>query len=88
MSSKRKAPSGNPAKDPDITKLFKTLRANVELVRDLKGKVSDERFEMLRASALGLMFNYAELTGLPDPIDNIINSMPEEERQAYYDLAG
>lgn len=59
---------GHPAKqDPEIAKLFKTMRANVELVRDLEGRLSDENKTKLQAAALGLMFAYAELTGLPEP---------------------
>lgn len=59
---------GHPAKnDPDVVKLFKSMRSTVELVRDLEGKVSDENHLHLRASALGLMHAYSELTGLPAP---------------------
>lgn len=69
MTSKRK-PGGHPAKqDPDVAKLFKTMRATVELVQDLKGKVSDDADVNLRAAALGMMHTYAELTGLPTPND-------------------
>jgi len=69
VTSKRK-PGGHPAKqDPDVAKLFKTMRATVELVQDLKGKVSDDADVNLRAAALGMMHTYAELTGLPTPND-------------------
>lgn len=69
MTAKRK-PGGHPAKqDPDVAKLFRTMRATVELVKDLKGKVSDEADVHLRAAALGMMHTYAELTGLPAPAD-------------------
>ena len=67
MAARRK-PGGHPAKqDPDVAKLFRTMRATVELVKDLNGKVSDEADVNLRAAALGLMHTYAELTGLPAP---------------------
>lgn len=45
------------------------MRATVELVQDLKGKVSDEADVNLRAAALGMMHTYAELTGLPAPAE-------------------
>lgn len=60
--------SGHPAlQDPDVARLFKTMRSNVELVRDLEGRLSEESFLKLKASALGLMFVYAELANLPAP---------------------
>ena len=52
-----------------MAKLFRTMRATVELVKDLNGKVSDEADVNLRAAALGLMHTYAELTGLPAPTE-------------------
>jgi len=45
------------------------MRATVELVKDLKGKVSDEADVNLRAAALGMMHTYAELAGLPAPTE-------------------
>lgn len=54
-----------------MAKLFRTMRATVELVKDLNGKVSDEADVNLRAAALGLMHTYAELTGLPAPTEII-----------------
>lgn len=69
MSSKRK-PGGHPAKqDPDVAKTFRTMKATVELVRDLEGKVSAEGHLNLRAGALALMHTYSELTGLPAPAE-------------------
>lgn len=68
--TQRKKPGGHPAKqDPDVAKLFRTMRATVELVKDLKGKVSDEADVNLRAAALGMMHTYAELAGLPAPTE-------------------
>lgn len=66
-----KQKGGNPAvqADPDTAKVFRTMKANVELVRDLQDKLPADAWLHLRASALGLMFVYAELTGLPSPID-------------------
>jgi hypothetical protein len=43
------------------------MRAAVELVKDLDGKLSADNHLNLRASALGLMHVYAELSGLPAP---------------------
>ncbi|UVF61049.1 hypothetical protein SEA_SAKAI_86 [Arthrobacter phage Sakai] len=69
MSGKRK-PGGHPAKqDPDISKLFRTMKANVELVRDLEGKLAPDVHLNLRASALGMMHAYAAITGLPAPTE-------------------
>lgn len=67
MTAKRR-PGGHPAKqDPDVAKTFRTMKAAVELVRDLEGKVSPEAHLNLRAAALGLMHLYAEQAGLPAP---------------------
>jgi hypothetical protein len=50
MTAKRK-PGGHPAKqDPDVDKLFRTMKANVELVRDLEGKLAPEVHLNLRAA--------------------------------------
>lgn len=66
--TQRKKPGGHPAKqDPAIDKLFRTMRATVELVKELDGKTSPDANLHLRAAALGLMHTYAELTGLPAP---------------------
>jgi hypothetical protein len=67
VTAKRKQ-QGHPAKaDPDVDRLFRTMKATVELVRDLDGKLSPDAHLNLRAAALGLMHTYAELTGLPAP---------------------
>jgi len=64
----RKKPGGHPAKqDPAVAKLFRTMRAAVELVQELDGRLSDEGDVNLRASALGMMTAYAEIAGLPKP---------------------
>jgi hypothetical protein len=64
----KRKPGGHPAKqDPDVAKLFRTMRATVELVRDLDAKLSHDTHLHLRAAALGQMQAYAELTGLPKP---------------------
>ena len=64
--------AGHPArKDPDIDKLFRAMKASVELVRDLDGRLTDEKYVYLKAAALGLMHAYSELTGLPAP-DQVI----------------
>lgn len=71
MSTKsKKKTTGHPAKqDPDIDKLYRTMRDAVELVRDLKPRLSPEQHVYLRGAAAGLMFNYSALTGLPSPIE-------------------
>lgn len=69
----RTKPRGHPAKqDAAIAKLFRTMRAAVELVQELDGRLSAEADVNLRASALGLMNTYSELVGLPKP-ETIIN---------------
>lgn len=70
--SKKNSGQGNPVKkDPRVAKLYKTMLSAVELTRDLKDDLSPEKYEWFRASALGLMFAYSELTGLPSPMDYI-----------------
>lgn len=62
-------PQGHPAKqDPDIAKLFKAMRSTVDLVRDIGPRLSEDSEVHLRATALGLLIVYAELTGQPSPI--------------------
>ena len=64
----RRKPGGHPAKqDPDIDRLFRTMRSTVELVQTLNGRLTPEADVNLRAAALGMMTTYAELTGLPKP---------------------
>jgi len=70
--SKKNSGVGNPARrDPKIAKLYKTMQSAVELTRDLQSDLSPEHYEWLRASALGLMVAYSDLTGLPSPMDYI-----------------
>jgi hypothetical protein len=67
VTPKRK-PGGHPAKaDPRVDRLFRTMRATVELVQELDGKLSPDGMLQLKAAALGQMGAYAELTGLPVP---------------------
>lgn len=64
--------SGNPQrKDPDTDKLFRMMKASVELVRDLQGRVDDDTHIHLRAASLGLMETYSKLTGLPSPFEMV-----------------
>jgi len=71
VTSKRR-PGGHPAKQDETTlKLFRTMRNTVELIRELDGRLTDNRMLELKASALGLMWAYSELAGLPAP-DQII----------------
>lgn len=68
--TQHKKTTGHPAKqDPDIDKLYRTMRSTVELVQSLTGRLTPEQMLYLKASAAGLMFNYAALTGLPSPIE-------------------
>jgi hypothetical protein len=47
------------------------MRNTVELIQDLDGRLTDNRMLELKAAALGLMWAYSELAGLPAP-DQII----------------
>lgn len=68
----KRTPRGHPAKqDADVAQLFKTMRSTVELVRALDGRLTDEGHLNLRAAALGLLWVYSEMAGLPAP-DEII----------------
>lgn len=59
---------GHPAKqDPDVAKLFKAMKSAVELVRDVGPRLGEENELILKASALGLMSAYSEMTGMPSP---------------------
>lgn len=63
---------GNPVRtDPDVMKLERAMRDAVNLVRSLQGRVDEEHYIHLRASALGLMMVYSEITGLPSPLDYV-----------------
>lgn len=64
----RRKPGGHPARrDESTDKLVRTMRATVELVQALNGRLSPESDVHLRAAALGMMTAYAELAGLPAP---------------------
>jgi len=68
----KRKPGGHPAKqDDDVAKLFRTMRNTVELVRELDGKLAPETMLQLKAAALGTMWVYSELAGLPAP-DQIV----------------
>jgi hypothetical protein len=63
-------PGGHPAKqDPEVARTFNLMKQCVQLVQTMESKLSDEAHLHLKASALGLMFAYAELTGMPDPTE-------------------
>lgn len=59
--------------DPEIQKLFRTLRNSVELCESMQDKLPAGTYEVLRASTLGLMETYAVVTGKPSPIGAIID---------------
>lgn len=64
---------GHPAKqDPDVAKLFKAMRMAVELVRDVGPRLGAENELQLKASALGLMSAYSEMTGMPSPYHTMV----------------
>lgn len=72
-----KQTGGHPAlKDPQIAKLHRTMTSTVELVRDLEDRLTPEQLGYLKASATGLMFNYAALTGGATPIQIIEGDSP------------
>lgn len=86
-TKKKNSGPGNPARralqqDVNIQKLFNTMKSSVELVRDLKESLPEEHFEWLRASSLGLMLAYSELTGLPSPMDYIEMDVAHAEKKA------
>ena len=43
------------------------MRNTVELVRDLDGRLNPETMIQLKAAALGTMWVYSDLVGLPAP---------------------
>lgn len=59
--------------DPEIQKLFRTLKNTVELCESLQDKIPTHTYEILRASCLGMMETYAVATGKPSPIGAIID---------------
>lgn len=65
-----KQSGGNPAlkNDPTVLKVYRTMRAGVELVDELEGKLTEEQLEWAKSFALGMMLVYSELTGKPSPI--------------------
>ena len=68
----KRKPSGHPAKqDADVAKLFRTMRNTVELVQELDGRLNPETMLQLKAAALGTMWVYSDLVGLPAP-DQIV----------------
>lgn len=69
---------GHPARqDPDVEKLFRTMKAAIELTRDMEDKLPAETYVHLKASALGLMEAYAKATGKPSPIEIILVGLEE-----------
>jgi hypothetical protein len=58
--------------DPDVQKLFRTLKNSVELCETMQGKLPEGTYEVLRAATLGLMESYAQVTGKASPIQAIL----------------
>jgi len=68
----KRKPGGHPAKQDETTaKLFRTMRNTVELVQELDGKLAPDTMIQLKAAALGTMWVYSDLVGLPAP-DQIV----------------
>ena len=68
MATTKRKSGGHPAKqDADVAKLFRTMRATVELVQELDGRLNPETMLQLKAAALGTMWVYSELANLPAP---------------------
>lgn len=59
--------------DPDVQKLFRTLKNSVELCETMQDKLPAGTYEVLRATTLGLMEVYAVTTGKPSPIGAILD---------------
>ena len=84
--NKKKAKNqGNPAKnDPLVAlqkRLYSWMREGVLLTRDLQNYLDEQHYEYLRSSALGAMFVYSDITGLPSPLDYIEYDAAWEERE-------
>ena len=58
-------PRGHP--DPVMRRLHKATEECVELVRDLKPRLTEEQHLELRAGALGMLITLGVVTGKPDP---------------------
>lgn len=59
------APRGHP--DPLMRQLHHATEQCVELVRDLKPRLTEAQHLELRAGALGMLITLGVLTGKPDP---------------------
>jgi hypothetical protein len=69
---------GNPVRqDPDVDKLFRAMKSLVELTRDLEDRLPSGTYLYLRASALGAMETYAQITGKPLPIEMILTDLED-----------
>lgn len=78
-ANRHKTPTsgGHPARqDPEVDKLFRAMKATVELVRSLQDRLPAEEWLCLRAAALGQMMAYSNLTGLPAPAE-VLNRVPD-----------
>lgn len=61
---------GNPAPvDPLEDEVLRTMKRLAVMTQKLKGRVSSDTFVHAQAAALSYGFVYAELTGLPSPVD-------------------
>jgi hypothetical protein len=79
-----KPTGGHP--DPDIQKLYRTLRNTVELTASLQDKVPANTYEILRASCLGMMEVYAQTTGKSSPIGRIIDDWEGRLKELSIDI--
>jgi len=66
----KRKPGGHPGRqDLETQRTYNLMKRCVELVRIMEPRLSEEAHLHLKASALGLMVTYSELTGLPSPLD-------------------
>ncbi|QFG09357.1 hypothetical protein SEA_SLOOPYJOE_65 [Arthrobacter phage Sloopyjoe] len=74
--------------DPEIQKLFRTLKNTVELTASLQDKVPAGTYEVLKASCLGMMEVYAVATNRPSPIGAIIDDWEGRLKELGIDIDG
>ena len=61
--------------DPVLMKLVKATEASVELVRELKERLDEETWLILRSGSLGLLWAMSVLTDKPNPTEMVDGEM-------------
>lgn len=61
-------------------KVFRVMR-NIVMLTKVQGDMTSINYVHIRSAALGIMFVYSELTGLPDPIDVVFKDMVDEQAE-------